>query len=147
MLDSNDITNILAIQQESPKYKPKSGRFNPFELEKIKFSVVSKEYSNLINRYIESVEDAVWHAKLLTEKWATEDNIERKERKRIQNLKRQQRFQAKKKAQLNPKVKEAFELLQSAIQQRKSAIAEWDKYVEQLRHNYTMLKAENDQSK
>lgn len=144
MLSPDDIANILAIQEEAFKYKPKSGRYNPFDLNRIKMLILNNEYSVMLDKRIETPEEAAWHGKCETEQWAFEDAQETKQIRRQQNLKRQRDFQARKKAQVHPEVTAAFNQLQEAVKQRKKAIAEWDKYVEQIRHYYTMLRAKHD---
>lgn len=144
MLSPDDIANILAIQQEAFKYKPMPGRYDPFDLNRIKMLILNNEYSVMLDKRIETPEDAGWHAKCETEQWAFEDAQEVKRIRREQNLKRQREFQVRKKAQVNPEVTAAYNQLQEGIKQRRKAVAEWDKYVEQLRHHYTILRANHD---
>jgi len=113
-----DRMHIHASSEESSKYKPSQSRYNPFLDEHIIQTIQNNIYSPFLNKNISNAEEAAWHAKYLTESWAKEDEAEKLERRRLQNIEKQRTFRLNKKQEISPEVKEAQEKWKAAIVQR-----------------------------
>lgn len=139
-LSAEDRIHIRASFEESTKYKSLDSRYNPFLDEYIISTIQNNIYSPFLKKNIDNAEEAAWHAKYLTEHWAKEDEAEKLERRRLQNIKKQRTFRLNKKQEISPEVKEAHNQWKAAIAQRKEALAQWDIYVTKIHQHYLSLK-------
>lgn len=139
-LSAEDRMHIHASFEESAKYKSLDTRYNPFLDEYIIKTIQNNIYSPFLKKNITNTEEAAWHAKYLTEQWAKEDEDEKLERRRLQNIEKQRTFRLNKKQEISPEVKEAHNQWKAAIVQRKEAITQWDIYVTKIHQHYLSLK-------
>lgn len=94
---SFDQDELDKLSKYAPKFKPLTGRFNPFDTEKLRASV--GDWSALINKPVITFQDACEHAAKLCRMWVEED----KELAMVQ--------EAREKAQLEKEVNKAVAIM------------------------------------
>jgi hypothetical protein len=133
-----DLDIISATQEESAGYKSLPERFNPFEPSHIITLVTDKVYSEYLCKIIQTVQDAAWHGKYITEQWASQDAEERITELKLKNKQRVQNHRARVK-QLDPELELAKTNWKTAIAQKKAVIEQWDTYIASLHLAYLNL--------
>lgn len=139
LLSLADIDTVKAYKEESPKFKTKEGRFDPFNHDNILHLAYSKSYSKYLKKLITNVEEACWHAKYMTEEWAQQDEEEQIEKRKQQNIRAQKAFRERQR-QANPEAEAARNAWKHAVAQRKEVIAQWDVYVSNLHREFLRVK-------
>lgn len=124
----------------APKYVVSQERsYNPYDYKVLRSLIDNKHFSEFLNRQILNTEDVLSHTNFLVDHWLEQDRETNLEFKRQQNRERQTQFRLRK-IQSIPELEEAKQKWKDAVAQRDAALAQWEAYVEQLRHAYNVVK-------
>lgn len=139
---SFDAAVLENTRKHAPKYKALSGRFDPFEYDRMKTSAGT--WSVLIDKAVVTFSDACEHALALCRLWVQEDEelaklAEIREKKEAQK-------EAEEKTQIMVEGTKAYEVEQArlawreAVRQRNEITKQWNEYVDAKRKEYHRLR-------
>lgn len=137
-----DSSVLAEITKHAPKYKLLSGRFDPFEYERMKTSVGT--WSVLVNKPVITFQDACEHALALCRLWVQEDV----ELANIAEVREQRAITKEVEAETNILVEgtKEYEIEQArlawreAVKQRNEITKQWNEYVDAKRKHYHQLR-------
>lgn len=133
---------LEAARTHAPKYKDWSGRFDPFEYDRMKMSVGT--WSVLIDKSVITFQDALEHALALCRLWVQED-VELAQLAEVREKRETEKEVAAKTNILVEGTKE-YEVEQArlewreAVKQRNSVTKQWNEYVDAKRKHYQHLR-------
>lgn len=137
-----DMEALEASKNMADKFNELSGRFDPFDLDKLEDSVGN--WSTLIGRHIITFEDTLFHAAALCALWKAEDGeLEQIARMKADNLLKKEAKAAVavfKEGTKEYEIEQARLAWREGIRKRDSIIAEWTEYVSKLRKRYQELR-------
>lgn len=137
-----DADMLENTRKHAPKYKDWSGRFDPFEYDRMKMSVGT--WSVLVDKPVITFEDACQHALALCRLWVQEDE-ELTKLAEVREKRVVEKEVATKTNILVPGTKE-FDIEEArlewrgAVRQRNELLKEWNAYVEVKRKRYQELR-------